>query len=194
MEYDEVKGTWCQMCGPSQIHCYTRCYIKDGKWVGVEGCPNAANNGVPGSRSLCAKGQMAPRSLDSSQRLLYPQRRIGPKGPGARFERIGWDEAIEQIASTLMEQKEKYGPETFGILSPQAYPVLSTIGRRFLNLHGSPNYLHSAICFYQRQASCNTVVGGPSIFSNNSTIPAHMEKSELIVCWGANPELSLIHI
>ena len=193
MEYDEVKGTWCQMCGPSQIHCYTRCYIKDGKWVGVEGCPNAANNGVPGSRSLCAKGQMAPRSLDSSQRLLYPQRRIGPKGPGARFERIGWDEAIEQIASTLMEQKEKYGPETFGILSPQAYPVLSTIGRRFLNLHGSPNYLHSAICFYQRQASCNTVVGGPSIFSNNSTIPAHMEKSELIVCWGANPENATVN-
>ena len=30
MEYDEVKGTWCQMCGPSQIHCYTRCYIKGG--------------------------------------------------------------------------------------------------------------------------------------------------------------------
>ena len=189
----EVRGTWCQMCGPSQVHCYTRCYVRDGKWVGVEGCPNAANNGVPGSRSLCAKGNMAPRSINSSERLLYPMRRIGPKGPGARFERISWDEAIETIASKLLEQKEQYGPESFGVLSPQFYPVLAQMGRRFLNVHGSPNYLHSAICFNQRQSSCNTVLGGPVIFANNSTIPVQMDKTELLVCWGVNMENATVN-
>ena len=193
MDELEVRGAWCQMCGPSQLHCYTRCYLKDGKWVHVEGCPNAANNGVPGSRSLCAKGNMAMRSLDSSERLLYPQRRIGPKGPGARFERISWDEAFSEIAERLLSQKEKYGAESFGILSPQNFPVLSHLGRRFLNVHGSPNYLHSAICYTQRQASCNTVVGGPIIHANNSTQPVQMDKTELLVCWGVNMENATVN-
>lgn len=184
----ELRGAWCQMCGPARTHCYTRCYVKDGEWLRVEGCPKAGNNGVFGGVSLCAKGNAAPRSLPSENRLTTPLRRIGAKGPGARFERISWDDALDQIAETMLEQKEEYGPESFGILSPQFYSPLATLGRRLLNVHGSPNYLHSALCMVQRSASANTVVGGPAIFANNSTIPAQLDKTELLVCWGENVE------
>lgn len=195
MEMDEyeVRGAWCQMCGPSKTCCYTRCYLKDGVWERVEGCPQAANNGVAGGRSLCAKGNAAVRSLDSSQRLLYPMKRVGPKGPDAEFTRITWDEALDTISRVLLEQKKAYGPESFGILSPQAFPALSFIGRRFLNVHGSPNYCHSAICFMQRTASCHTVMGGPSLFGANSTAPARMDATELLVCWGVNPENAMVN-
>lgn len=189
----EIRGAWCQMCGPCKTTCYQRCYLKDGKWLYTEGCPNAMNNGMRGGRTLCAKGVAASKSINHKGRLKYPLRRIGAKGPGAKFERITWDEAIEEIAAKLKEQKEKYGPETLGILSPQEFAVLATFGRRFLSVHGSPNYLHSAICFVQRQASVNATVGGPMLFANNSTITSHIEDTELLVCWGANSENSSIN-
>lgn len=159
----------------------------------MEGCPNSCNNGTRGGRSLCAKGAAAPMSLNTNDRLLYPMKRVGEKGPGAQFERISWDEALDTIAETLLAQKKAYGAESFGILSPQNFAVLASVGRRFLNVHGSPNYLHSAICFVQRQASVNTVLGGPAIFANNSTMPAHLEDTELLVRWGINLENSAIN-
>jgi anaerobic selenocysteine-containing dehydrogenase len=68
-------------------------------------------------------------------------KRVGEKGEG-KFQRITWDEALDIIAAKLKETKEKYGPESYAVLSPEFWPVLSTLGRRFLNVHGSPNYLH----------------------------------------------------
>ena len=185
----EMRGAWCQMCGPAKPLCYTRCYIEDGVWKYVEGCPNAANNGIFGSVSLCAKGNAAPASLDASHRLLYPMKRVGPKGPGAQFERISWDEALDTIAETLLRQKKEFGPETFGILSPQFFAVLAGLGRRFLNVHGSPNYLHSAICHEQRTASAECVFGPGSAPGHRKNLsPAQLEKTDLLVLWGVNPE------
>lgn len=109
------RGSWCQSCAPCQSHCYLRCRIEDGKWVKTEGCTNACNNGKHGSASLCAKGVAAHESILGSGRILYPMRRIGPKGPGARFERISWQEALDTIARTLLEQKKLYGPESFRV-------------------------------------------------------------------------------
>ncbi len=105
-------------------------------------------------------------------------KRTGEKGEG-KFERITWEEAIDEIASTLKEQKEKYGPESLGILSPQAYAVIQSLGRRFLNVHGSPNYMHSAICAMQRAASKVISIGKPS-----DTLPGQLDKTKLLVVWG----------
>ena len=139
----EVRHAWCQMCGPACTYCSTLCYVKDGRWTNVEGNPEAGNNWGLGSRTICAKGNSAMQVPYSANRLMYPMKRTGEKGEG-KFERITWDQAIEEIAAKLKEQKEKYGPESLGILSPQAWAVIQTLGRRFLNVHGSPNYMHSA--------------------------------------------------
>src|SRR5690348_18255496 len=59
---------------------------------------------------LCGK---VARYLDrqySSERLLYPQRRVGKKGEG-RFERISWDEALDTIAERLQTIARESGPE-----------------------------------------------------------------------------------
>ena len=183
----EVRHAWCQMCGPARTHCSTLCYIKDGRWTNVEGNPEAGNNWGRGSRSLCAKGNAAMAVLYAPGRLLYPMKRVGEKGEG-KFERCTWDQAIEEIAAKLKEQKEKYGPESLGILSPQAWAVIQTLGRRFLNVHGSPNYMHSAICAMQRAASKVISIGKPS-----DTYPGQLDKTELLVIWGANPENSEIN-
>ena len=192
-EQNAILGSWCQSCAPCQSHCYLRCHIENGIWTKTEGCTNACNNGQHGSTSLCAKGVAAHESIKASGRILYPMRRIGPKGPGAKFTRISWKEALGTIASTLLEQKRLYGPESFGILSPQMFPPLAFLGRRLLNVHGSPNYLHSAICFTQRKMSMYSVLGCQANGMANNMAPTQLDKTKLLVSWGANPENAAIN-
>lgn len=180
---EKIVPTFCHGCGAAKPRCAVLCHVNNGKFVRVEGNPEAFNNWGQGSTSLCAKGNTGMQYLYAQDRLLYPLRRTGEKGEG-KFQRITWDEALDTIANRLKETKEKYGPEAFGILSPEFWPVLSTVGRRFLNVYGSPNYLHSAICATPRRAAARVTIG----FSN--LVTDDFEKSGLIVNWGANPENS----
>ncbi|MEE8716908.1 MAG: molybdopterin-dependent oxidoreductase [Coriobacteriales bacterium] len=188
----EVRHAFCQMCGPARTHCATLCYLRDGRWTNVEGNPLAGNNYGRGSRTLCAKGNSAMGVLYSPTRIAYPMRRVGEKGEN-KFERITWDEALDEIADKLKEQKEQYGAKSYGVLSPQYYAVLGTLGRRFLNVHGSPNYLHSAICNSQRMFSNLVTLGGANHFACNKSLPGQLNKTKLLVVWGFNSENSAIN-
>jgi thiosulfate reductase / polysulfide reductase chain A len=180
---EKIISSFCHGCGAAKPRCGVLCHVKDGRFVRVEANPEAFNNGMQGSASLCAKGHTGMQHVYSSHRLKYPMKRVGEKGEG-KFERITWDEALETIASRLKETKAKYGAESYAVLSPEFWPVLNTLGRRFLNVHGSPNYLHSAICATPRRAAAEATIG----FSNWAT--DDFEKCGLIVNWGANPENS----
>src|SRR3954464_1634063 len=59
---------------------------------------------------LCVKTQYYQERLYHPLRVLYPQRRVGPKGAG-KFERISWDEAIATIARRLKDTVAEYGAE-----------------------------------------------------------------------------------
>src|SRR4051794_35587358 len=59
---------------------------------------------------LCVKTQYYQERLYSPLRVLYPQRRVGPKGAGT-FERISWDEAMATIAARLRRVVAEYGAE-----------------------------------------------------------------------------------
>jgi thiosulfate reductase / polysulfide reductase chain A len=179
---EKIIPTFCHGCGAAKPRCGILCHVKDGKFVRVEANPEAFNNGVQGSTSLCAKGHTGMQLVYSPNRLKYPLKRAGEKGEG-KFQRITWDEALDTIAAKLKETKAKYGPESYAVLTPEFWPVLVTLGRRFLNLHGSPNFLHSAICATPRRSSATAAIG----FSTWST---DFRFSKLIVNWGANPENS----
>src|SRR4029453_9323711 len=49
---------------------------------------------------LCAKVNRYVDRTYHRDRLIFPQRRVGPKGAG-RFERISWDDALDEIADRL---------------------------------------------------------------------------------------------
>ena len=183
----EVRHAWCQLCGPARTNCSTLCYIKDGRWVHVEGNPAAGNNWGRGSRSLCPKGEAAMQVIYDPSRLLYPMKRVGEKGEG-KFERCTWEEGIKAFADKLKELQEAGTPEALGVLSPQNWQVTANMARRFMNVFGTPNYLHSGICAMQRSASKNISIGGQS-----DCAPGQMDKTELLVIWGANPENSEIN-
>ena len=64
-----------------------------GKAVSVQGDPSH-----PITRGyLCNKVNHYIDLVYNENRVLYPHRRVGPKGPGAKFERISWDVALDAI-------------------------------------------------------------------------------------------------
>jgi thiosulfate reductase/polysulfide reductase chain A len=180
---EKIIPTFCHGCGAANPRCAVLCHVNDGRFVRVEGNPEAFNNWGLGSTSLCAKGNTGMQYVYARDRLKYPLKRVGEKGEG-KFQRITWDEALDTIAFKLKEARQKYGAESFGILSPELWRVLVTVGRRFLNVYGSPNYLHSAICATPRRAAATVTIG----FS--AWAPDNFINSKLIVNWGANPENS----
>jgi thiosulfate reductase/polysulfide reductase chain A len=183
MTPEKVIPTFCHGCGSYHPECGILCHVRDGRFVRVQGNPATVNNGVPGSTSLCAKGLTGPQFVYAADRLKYPLKRAGAKGEG-KFQRITWDEALGTIADKLAESKTKYGAESYGVLSPEFWPVLATLGRRFLNVHGSPNYMHSAICATPRMAASKVTIGYISM------APDDWLKTRLFVNWGANVENS----
>ena len=174
---DEKKiPTFCSLCGPT-MGCGIYCYVKDGRLVRVEGMKESPRN----RGKLCPRAFASSQWLYSPQRLKYPLKRIGKKGEG-KFEKIGWDEALELIATKLLEQKEKYGPESLAILSP-ARRSYSDYLFRFLVVHGSPNYGHSGICAVQRAFGFAYTLGVPMLAPD-------YDKADLIIIWGGNPVYS----
>jgi len=169
-------ATFCSMCGPTG-GCGLYCYVKDGKLARIEGMQESPRN----RGKLCPRAFASAQWLYSPQRLRYPMKRAGKKGEGT-FDRITWDEAIDIIAGKLLEQKQKYGPESLAILSP-ARRSYSDYLYRFLIVHGSPNYGHSGICAIQRAFGLAYTLGTPR------TMPDYA-RSDLIVIWGANPVYS----
>jgi anaerobic selenocysteine-containing dehydrogenase len=173
---EKMISTFCAMCGPS-MGCGVNCYVKDGRFIRIEGLKEAPTN----KGKLCPKAFASMQWVYSPQRLRYPLRRIGEKGEG-KFERIEWDEAIEIIATKLKEQKDNYGPESLAILSPQRRGYSDYI-YRFLIAHGSPNYGHSGICMMQQAFGFAYTVGTPRL-------SVDYENADLIIIWGANPSYS----
>ena len=57
---------------------------------------------------ICAKGSSWPNTVYSNQRIQYPCRRVGERGSG-EWERISWEEAIDEICSKLSGIIAEYG-------------------------------------------------------------------------------------
>jgi anaerobic selenocysteine-containing dehydrogenase len=57
----------------------------------------------PGSRGRnCAKGPATLNQVTDPDRILYPLRRVGSRGEG-RWARVGWDEALDEIAARIRQ-------------------------------------------------------------------------------------------
>ena len=80
--------------------------VEDGKLVEVQG-----NKEHPMTRgTLCVKLKDFHDHHANPDRLIYPLRRVGPKG-SRQFERISWDEAIAEIGTRWREIIANYGSQ-----------------------------------------------------------------------------------
>src|SRR5215468_8776241 len=61
----------------------------------------------PGSRGRnCAKGPATLNQVTDPERIRYPLRRVGPRG-GGRWERVTWDEVLDDIAARVRKALEE---------------------------------------------------------------------------------------
>ena len=144
---------------------------------------------------ICTLGVHSPEIVYSENRLRYPLKRKGPKGTYA-FERITWDEALNEIVRRLKDIKAKYGPEAAAIYTGrgsfelamcdvfQPRDVAVSSASSLLFPFGSPNTMGvGALCYVSMAMIAPHVTMG-GMFIN---MFSDLENAELIVVWGANP-------
>jgi anaerobic selenocysteine-containing dehydrogenase len=127
--------------------CVTRdgivAYVEDGRLVKIEGNPKLPRtNGV-----LCARGQGGVNQVYDPDRILYPMKRVGPRGSG-RWRRISWEEAKRELVSKMKKLKDQGQPERFMFHYGRMKDTTSTIVKKyFLQAYGSGTMgNHTAIC------------------------------------------------
>lgn len=88
------------------IDCPGRCplelHLRDGELARV-----SANKAAP----ACHRGLSMRAWANSPDRLMWPLRRVGPRG-SAQFERVTWDEALDEIADQLARIRREHGNES----------------------------------------------------------------------------------
>ncbi len=103
----------CRYCGTG---CGVEVGIQDGKAVAVRGdVASPVNRGL-----LCVKGYHLPELLYGKDRLKFPMKR---KADGSGFERIGWDEALDLIASEFKKTLDTVGPEAVAMYGSGQWTV-----------------------------------------------------------------------
>jgi anaerobic selenocysteine-containing dehydrogenase len=168
---------------------------ESGRAVRVQGDP-----AHPVTRGfLCGKVAKYLDRVYAPDRLLYPMRRRPgtPKGPlqtgreREAFERISWDEALDEIARKLSQVADQHGPEA---ILPYSYAgTIGTLGygsmdRRFFHRLGA-SQLDRTIC---------ASAGGEALLSvygkKLGTDTEHFPHARLIIAWGANVHGNNIHL
>jgi anaerobic selenocysteine-containing dehydrogenase len=153
--------------------------VENGRAVRVAGDPDhPVTQGF-----LCAKVNRYVERTYHRDRVLYPMRRVGPKGRG-EFERITWDQALDEIATRLTAiVKSPDGPQailpysyagTMGLLQGQS------IDRRFFHLLGASK-LDRTICSTPGGVGMRMTVGA-NIGADIEGLP----ESDLVLLWGTN--------
>jgi anaerobic selenocysteine-containing dehydrogenase len=148
---------------------------------------------------LCGKVAKYLDRVYSPDRLLYPMRRRAgvPKRPLAQgreeeaFERISWDEALDEIAVKLKKIAAEFGPE-----SVLPYSYAGTIGklgygsmdRRFFHRLGA-SQLDRTICATAGGMALKSVYG-----VKLGTPPQDFAHAGLIIAWGANVHGNNVHL
>jgi anaerobic selenocysteine-containing dehydrogenase len=139
---------------------------------------------------ICEKvGRYAER-VHHPDRLLYPLRRVGPKG-SRQFARISWDEALDRVAEAFTRQAAALGAET---VWPYYYAgTMGLVQRDGINrLRHAMGYSRwfSTICVTLSDTGWTAGVGAKRGVDLRE-IGAH---SELVVIWGGNPVNTQVNV
>ncbi|MGW6501130.1 molybdopterin-containing oxidoreductase family protein [Nonomuraea angiospora] len=162
--------------------------VENGRAVKLRGNPDH-----PYTRgALCVKVNRYLEHTRADDRILYPMRRTGPKGSG-QFERITWDEALDEISVRLRGIVAEHGGQAI-------WPYLGTgtlgylqgcegvAGRRFWNMLGASKHWLN-IC---------SAAGSSGLMRTNGTPggmdPENFALAKLILLWGTNTLTSGHHL
>ena len=186
-QWDEVHwGSHCVDCYPGC--CPIRVYVKDGiVWREEQsGSFDTIEEGVPDFNPMgCQKGASWSQSLYGPDRLMYPLKRVGERGEG-KWNRVTWEEALTDIADSMLDAIEEYGPHTIvregtpeAASSPAVQKFIRTVGATQVDMNGSINDF--SIGLYETFGKFSPVSSADDWFH-----------SELVLIWHMNPVFTRI--
>lgn len=139
---------------------------------------------------LCPKVNPFLDRVYHPDRLLRPLRRVGPKGEG-RFEPIGWDAAISEIAERIGAAVALHGGETvlpYSLDGTQGLVQKGVLADRFFAALGATR-LNRHICGVTAWHGAADVLGMPL-----GADPTEIASARTVVLWGTNTLLTNRHL
>ncbi len=130
----KIFKTGCVLCAQN---CGLEIEVENNRIVKVRGDKsNAKSEG-----SICRKGLNVAYHQHNADRLKYPLKKVRDK-----FERISWDQAIDEIATKLKGIIDEYGPRSFAYMGGggQGCHFEAAFGVRLMRSLGS-QYQYSAL-------------------------------------------------
>jgi anaerobic selenocysteine-containing dehydrogenase len=161
--------------------------LREGRRVAVKVAGDPEHPTTRGS--LCTKVSRYLERVYHPERVLHPLRRVGRKGEG-RFERVSWDEALDDIAARLTRiaalDAQRIVPYsycgTMGLVQGES------MAARFFHKLGA-SLLDRTIC-----ASAGTEAIDYTLGTRTGPAMEAFADSRLIVFWGANAIASNLHL
>jgi formate dehydrogenase major subunit len=180
----ELRKNICTHCS---VGCTVIAEVQNGVWTGQEpGWDSPINRGTH-----CAKGAAIREVVVGERRLKYPMKLVG-----GQWQRISWDQAINEIGDKLLEIRGKYGADSvFWLGSAKFTNEASYLLRKFGAFWGTNTVDHQArICHSTTVAGvANTWGYGAQTNSYND-----LRNAKTMIIMGGNPAeahpISMQHI
>jgi formate dehydrogenase major subunit len=180
----EFRKNVCTHCS---VGCSVRAEVQNGVWVGQEPVWDSPIN----RGTHCAKGASVRELVHGDRRLKYPMKKVN----GA-WERITWEQAIDEIGDKMLQIRETNGADSVYLLGSAKFSNEGAyLFRKFGAFWGTNNCDHQArICHSTTVAGvANTWGYGAQTNSYND-----IRNSKTIVFMGSNAAeahpVSLQHI
>jgi assimilatory nitrate reductase catalytic subunit len=165
-------------CGYCSVGCGMFIGVKNGRAVGVRGNPDhPVNAGV-----LCPKGLSEHETIHVATRARQPLYRSSRK---SKFHRVGWNDALGEMASRFRDVQRRHGNDAVGIISTgqlvteefYALGKLAQLGLGTRNYDGNTTLcMSTAVSGYKRSFGSD---GPPGAYED-------LEHADVILLIGAN--------
>lgn len=180
----EVKRTVCTHCS---VGCAIDAVVENGVWVRQEPVFDSPIN----LGAHCAKGASIREHGHGEYRLRYPMKLVNGK-----YQRIGWDQALDEIAARMKQLRNESGPDALYFIgsskhsNEQAYLL-----RKFVSFWGTNNCDHQA-----RICHSTTVAGVANTWGYGAMTNSYndMQNSKVALYIGSNAAeahpVSMLHM
>lgn len=139
--------------------------------------------------TLCTKVSRYLERTYHPERVLHPLKRVGPKGRG-EFVRVGWDDAIADIAARLREiaARDPQRIVPYSYAGTMGLVQGESMAARFFHKLGA-SFLDRTICATAGGEAMNYTLG-----TRTGTAMEAFADAQLIVFWGTNAIASNLHL
>src|SRR5690606_17386965 len=175
------------MCTHCSVGCTVTAEVENGVWVGQEPTWESPIN----LGTHCAKGAAIREITHGDRRLKYPMKLVDGK-----WQRISWDQAIDEIGDKINDVVKNSGPDSIYWLGSAKFSNEGAyLFRKFAAFMGTNNIDHQARICHSTTVSGVANTWGFSAMTNSYN---DIHNSKCIVIMGGNPAeahpVSLQHV